>query len=119
MLTLMVGCELWNSGRSFFRSAIDGLSTAASVIVVVPAPPPPPPAPEQAASASIALASPIAKDLVCSRDSVKVMRQPPVLRSRIRLVSRRVMTTLSRYNIGLPNRQEEFEKTLAANYNLA
>src|ERR1700682_4637879 len=44
----MVGCELVNSGSSCFRSAIDGLSTAASVIVVVLPPPPPPPAPEQA-----------------------------------------------------------------------
>src|SRR5713101_9938582 len=45
----MFECEAWKSGTSCFRSAIDGLSTAAKVIVVVPAPPSPPPAPEQAA----------------------------------------------------------------------
>src|SRR5712692_5238299 len=51
MLTLMFELELSKSGRSFFRSAIDGLSTAASVIVVAP-PPPPPPAPEHAPATS-------------------------------------------------------------------
>src|SRR5258708_34153280 len=48
MLTLMFGCAVSKLGRSVFRSAICGLSTAAIVIVVEPALPPPPPAPEHA-----------------------------------------------------------------------
>src|SRR5690348_4050339 len=58
MLTRIFECELWNSGTSFFRSAICGLSTAATVIVVVPPPPPPPPAPGEQAAPTTAMSSP-------------------------------------------------------------
>src|SRR5215469_13016589 len=64
----MSECLLWNSGRSFFRSAIWGLSTAARVMVVCEAPPPPPPpAPglqaTAARTASVIPASLVARDL--------------------------------------------------------
>ena len=53
----MFECALWKSPTSCFRSAICGLSTAASVIVV-PLPPPPPPAPGEHAAPSRATSSP-------------------------------------------------------------
>src|SRR5207245_3852515 len=50
-------CELWKSPTSFFRSAIDGLSTAA-IVIVVALPPPPPPAPPEHAAPTSAITSP-------------------------------------------------------------
>src|SRR5712691_2781720 len=58
MLTLMLECALSKSGTSFFRSAIEGLSTDPSVMVVAPPPPPPPPAPGEQAAPSSAMNSP-------------------------------------------------------------
>src|ERR1700730_14044297 len=99
MFTLMLGCELSNSGRIFFRSAIDGLSTAASVIVVVPAPPPPPPAPEHApatnAITSPAIASPSRRS--CGRSLPSLMQSHPSF-SKVGWCSR-WLTTLSDDNV--------------------
>src|SRR5260370_32299235 len=58
MLTLMLECAASKSGMSFFRSAIEGLSTEPTVMVVA-APPPPPPAPPEHAAPTSAITSPM------------------------------------------------------------
>src|ERR1700737_4103324 len=115
MLTLMLECELWNSGRSFFRSAIDGLSTAARVMVVWP-PPPPPPAPGEHAAPTKAMRRPMT--VVARRRSddprfLPLIESHPFL-NRSDTDARARVTTLSddnvvRYNMGGRKLQDGFE----------
>src|SRR2546425_954781 len=115
MLTLMFECELWNSGRSFFRSAIEGLSTAASVMVVWPAPPPPP-APGEHAAPTKAIRSPttvVARRRSHDRRSLPLIESHPFLNTSD-VDARTQVTTLSsdnvvRYNMGGRKLQDGFE----------
>src|SRR6266852_6358170 len=118
MLTLMPECELSKSGTSFFRSAIEGLSTAASVIVDALAPPPPP-APPEHATAARAITSPrigMARRRSEDRRFLPLMESHPfwTASSRMppacRLPQQRCQkTTLSRYNMGAMKLQDGFE----------